>query len=457
MSGRTRSAVASVARRRPRGWAVLGLGAAVVLAVSGCTAAAPAATPAPTSTVTPVAGSAAACVPNPRQVATQTDTQSAKPMPAALAAKYDAAVTAEFAAVKESAPSVIVGVRSPKGTWEKAYGLADIATKTPSTTDMYHRIGSVTKTFVATAILQLADQGKLSLDDPIDDYVAAVPNGSHITLRELITMTSGLGNYTSDPAWYSDMLSHPEKQWTTQELLDVGYGMPTSFPPGTDFEYSNTNYILLGQVIQQVTGKPWEDAVEQRILKPLHLTSTLLPTGDVMPSPHANGYTHDTNQIIGATPTNAWTDATDFTPSWGGAAGSMISRLGDMLTWGRAVATGQGVLPASAQVQRLSSFGTTHFLGPTAFYGDGLQCDEGWIGHTGDMTGYKTMLLYNPAAQTTIVVEQTGDVLTATPPRVLIMGELTSAIAKITGHPYPNFAVPPAAAQVAGPLAPGSE
>ncbi|WP_308465765.1 serine hydrolase domain-containing protein [Rathayibacter soli] len=450
---KTRSAVAATAHRRGRGWVVLGLGAAVMLAVSGCTAGASSATPTQVPTVKPVAGSAAACVPNPKQVATQKDTQSTKPMPAALAGKYDAVITAEFAKVRESAPSVIVGVRSPKGTWEKAYGLADIATKTASTTDMYQRVGSVTKTFVATAVLQLADQGKLSLDDPIDDYVAGVPNGTHITLRELITMTSGLGNYAGDPQWYSDALSQPERQWTPRELLDVAYSMPTSFPPGTNWEYSNTNYILLGQVIEYVTGKPWEDVVTEQILKPLHLTSTQLPTGNIMPSPHANGYTHDTIAIIGATPTNAWTDATDFTPSCAGAAGSMISRVGDLLTWGRALATGQGMLPTPAQVQRLSSFGSTHGFGAGFFYGDGLECSNGWIGHGGTITGYNTELRYNPSIQTTVVVEATGDGATATPPRVLTNEVLASALAKIAGHAYPAVVIPPAA-QVQGPLAP---
>ncbi|WP_308465259.1 serine hydrolase domain-containing protein [Rathayibacter soli] len=454
--GKMRCAVAATADRRGRGWVVLGLGAAMVLAVSGCTAgaSAEAPTPARTSSVTPVAGSAAACVPDPKQAATQKDTQSTKPMPAAVVGRYDAAVTAEFAKVKESAPSVIVGVRSPKGTWEKAYGLADIATKTPSSTSMYHRIGSVTKTFVATAVLQLAEQGKLSLDDPVDDYVAGVPNGSHITLRELVTMTSGLGSYSADPQFASEVLSQPERQWTPQELLDQAYSMPTSFPPGTNMQYSNTNYVLLGQVIEYVTGKSWEDVVKEQILKPLHLTSTVLPTGNIMPSPHTTGYTHMTNEIVGATPTNAWTDATDFTPSATGAAGAMISRLGDLLTWGHALATGQGVLPASAQVQRLSSFATMSGIGGTVFYGDGLMCKDGWIGHSGNIAGYNTVLLCNPSTQTTLAIEATGDTETATPPRVYIEDELTSILAKIAGHPYLATVMPPDAAQVPGLLAP---
>jgi D-alanyl-D-alanine carboxypeptidase len=426
---------------------VLGLGTAIILAVSGCTAGAssPASTPAHTSGVKPVAGSAAACVPNPKKVATSKDTQSSKPMPAALAAKYNAAMTAEFAKVKGSVPSVIVGVRNPKGTWTKAYGLADIATKTPSSPNMYQRIGSVTKTFVATAVLQLADKGKLSLDDPIDDYVAGVPGGSRITLRELIAMTSGLPSYSDDPQWTSDQLSDPAEPWTPQQLLAVAYSMPTSFSPGTSFQYSNTNYILLGLVIEQVTGKSLPDVITNQILKPLRMSSTSFPTDASFPSPHPRGYTHDLNLIIGAIPTNEWADATDWDTSWAWAAGSMVSQVGDLLTWGRVLATGQGVLPTSAQVQRLSSFGSLNVAGAVEFYGDGFVCRNGWIGHGGSITGYNSALRYNPSIDTTIVVEATGDGATTTPPLVAYSDALASALATVTGRPYPAMIVSKAA------------
>ncbi len=435
-------------RHRAR-WGILGLGTAVLLAVAGCTAGTADAASgtssafAQASTTIPVAGSAAACVPDAKKVATAKNTQSTKPVSAALAAQYDAALSAVFAKVKKSAPSVIVGVRGPKGTWTHAYGVADLATKTPTTTDMYQRIGSITKTFVATAVLQLAEQKKLSLDDPIDNYVTGVPNGTHITLRELVTMTSGLANYSADPQWNSDQLSDPTAPWTPQQLLAVAYGESTAFPPGTAMQYSNTNYILLGLVIERVTGKSLPEVIKGQILKPLKMKSTAFPLDAAFPSPHPNGYTHALNEILGSSPSNAWGDATNWNPSWGWAAGAMTSNITDLFTWGRALATGQGVLPVSAQVQRLDSFGSSN-LGADEYYSDGLMCKNGWIGHGGNIMGYNSMLRYNPAIDSTIVVEATGDSATATPPRLVVDDELASALAKVAGHDYPAAIIPPA-------------
>jgi len=438
------SGVASrMLRHRPRRRALFALGAAFALAITGCTGNTPAASPGVThSPADPVTGSAAACVPNPQAVVTEKNTQSTRAMPTALADEYDAAAVAVFNQVKVFAPAVIVGVRSPKGTWTKAYGAADLATGAPATPDMHQRIASITKTFVGTVVLQLADQGKLSLDDPIDDYVPNVPNGSHITLRELITMTSGLPNYSDNPKWGADFLSDTAAGWTPDRLLADAWAMPTSFAPGSNMEYSNTNFILLGLVIEQVTGQSVGDEIQTRILDPLRLTATTYPTDAAFPSPHLNGYTLPLTVYSGADPTSTWVNATDWNPSSTGAAGAMTSRVDDLLTWGRALGTGQGLLPASAQVQRLESFATST-LGAGEFYGEALMCKDGWIGHNGNMPGYNSMVRYNPQTDTTIVVEATGLDGTGTPPRVFVIEEYAAALAATAGHPFsPNLVAP---------------
>ncbi len=389
----------------------------------------------------PVAGSAAACVPNPKKVVTAKNTQSTKPVPAALATEYEAAATAAYAPLKASAPAAIVSVRGPKGTWSKTYGVADAATGAPVTTDMYQRIGSITKTFVGTALLQLADQGKLSLDDPIDDYVPNVPNGSHISLRELVTMTSGLGGYDTNPAWLKAFFSAPDTQWTPDQLLAASWAMPTQFPPGTNMRYANINTILLGLAIEQATGKTLTEVIKTQILDPLHLNSTTLPTDASFPSPHATGYTDQLNDFLaeggipGRSATGTWADATNWNSSWGWAAGAMTSRLDDVLAWGRVLATGQGVLPAAEQVKRLESLKTST-LGAGTFYGDTIACKDGWIGHPGDIFGYSTIVMYNPAIDTTIVVEATGASFSFAQPHLSVTDSLTSALAQVTGHPY---------------------
>ncbi|MEO6828106.1 MAG: serine hydrolase domain-containing protein [Microbacteriaceae bacterium] len=397
----------------------------------------------------PVAGSAAACVPNPKKVVMAKNTQSTKPVSAERAAAYDRAAAAVFAQVQADAPAVIVGVRGPHGTWTKAYGVADLVTGTPAGVEMYQRIGSVTKTFLATVLLQLAGQGKLLLDAPVDDYVPNVPNGSHITLRELVTMTSGLPDYQDDPNFYHEWLADPAMSWSTDQRLSAAWTLPTKFAPGSSMFYSNTNYTLLGLVIERVTGKTLPEMIKAGVLDPLHLSSTTLPSTAAFPSPHLNGYSTLPLLLSGQTP-DKWVDTTDWNPDSFGAAGGMTSKASDLLVWGRALATGQGVLPASAQVQRLEAFGTSN-LGPGDFYGSGLQCKDGWIGHAGTYMGYNTNLVYHPDIDTTVVVEATGGDASSTPPRLVVTQALTSALGSVAGKPYTPTAVP-AALQVQVPV-----
>ncbi|WP_022886978.1 serine hydrolase domain-containing protein [Glaciibacter superstes] len=431
---------------------LLGLAVAAVLTASGCTTGLPEASapPSPVSASQPVAGSAAACVPNAQEVVAAKNTQSTKPMSAEQAAAYDKAAAAVFAQVQADAPAVIVGVRSPQGTWTKAYGVADLASGAAASVDMYQRIASVTKTFVATAVLQLAEQGNLSLDDPIDDYVPKVPNGSRITLRELFSMTSGLADYQDEPTLQAEWLADPEASWTTDQLLDAAWELPTKFPPGSDMFYSNTNYILLGLAIEQVTGKTLAEVIETQLLDPLHLSSTTLPTSSAYPTPHLNGYSTLPNALTGTAPVNKWADTTEWNPQLFGAAGAMTSTVDDLLTWGRVLGTGQGVLSASTQVQRLESFGTSN-ISADDFYGDGLTCKDGWLGHAGTFMGYNTNLVYHPGIDTTIVVEATGNDGSSTPPRLAVTQELTSALGAVAGEP-PTPIVVSAEFQVQAPV-----
>ena len=386
----------------------------------------------------PVEGSAAACAPNIDEIVAQKDTQSKDAMSDDLADRYDAAAADVFAQVSTFAPAVVVAVRGPEGTWTKAYGTADLVADVPATTDMYARVASVTKSFVGTALLQLADEGRLSLDDAIDDYVPNVPNGSHVTLRELVTMTSGLPNYADDAAWWDAFVGDPTAPWAPEDLLATAWAMPTSFAPGSDMEYSNTNFVLLGLVIERVTGMPLAEALQTQILDPLHLDGTTYPTDATMPTPHLGGYTLNP----GPTMDDTWVDASGWNPSAAGASGAMISRADDLLTWGRVLATGQGMLPASAQKERLAALGTTN-LGLGEFYGQAIICTDQWIGHDGNISGYNTMMRYNSDTDTTIVVEATGLDATGTPPRVIVMEEYFSALATIAGHPFTAKVVPP--------------
>src|SRR5215831_21130736 len=166
---------------------------------------------------------------------------------------------------RASIPGVIIGVwQDGHKPYVKAFGVSDTATGKPMTTDLYMYIGSNAKAFTATAILMLVDQGKLGLDDPIDRYVKGVPSGNQITLRQLAQMRSGLYNYADDLKLWQE----PNQQYAPQELLALAFRHPLLFPPGTKFDYCNTNTVLLGLVVEKISGQPLGTYITQKILKP---------------------------------------------------------------------------------------------------------------------------------------------------------------------------------------------
>jgi D-alanyl-D-alanine carboxypeptidase len=143
----------------------------------------------------------------------------------------DAALKKSF---KESgAPGVVAAVRTPEGPWVGTLGVADLASKEPMQADMHHRIGSVTKTFTVSLLLQAAADGLLSLDDTIDQYVDGVPNGDSITLRQMANMSSGIASYTDNKHWQDKFSSAPEQVWTPEELMQFGIEDSPAFDPGT--------------------------------------------------------------------------------------------------------------------------------------------------------------------------------------------------------------------------------
>ncbi|MGW1712709.1 serine hydrolase domain-containing protein [Streptomyces sp. NPDC002156] len=297
-------------------------------------------------------------------------------------------------------PGVVVGLWMPgKGSYVRATGVADTATRRPMTTDGFVRIGSETKTFTVTALLKLADDRRIRLDDPISRYVHGVPDGGRITLRHLAGMRSGLFPYSADPDFVRDLLSDPERSFTPREVLAYGFRHKNTFAPGQEFQYSNTNLILLGLVIEKVSGQRLADFIDTQVLRPAHLRHTLFPQGAEFPEPHPRGYTNQT--LTGAT-----ADATDWNPSWAWAAGAMISNLQDLRCWAESVATGQLLTPRT-QAQRLKTLPTGF---PGLSYGLGIFETGGWIGHNGSIPGYQTVTVYLPAKKATLVIMINTDI-----------------------------------------------
>ncbi|WP_328981013.1 serine hydrolase domain-containing protein [Streptomyces canus] len=316
----------------------------------------------------------------------------------ALTSRLDQAI--EKVRRQAGIPGVVAGLWMPgKGSYVRATGIADKASGAPMDTDVFVRIGSETKTFTVTALLELVDDGRLGLDDPISDYVRHVPNGSRITLRHLAEMRSGLFPYTDDADFQHDLLSDPTRAFTPQQVLAYGFKHKNTFAPGAQFQYSNTNLTLLGLVIEKVSGHRLADFLEKRVLRPAHLSDTLLPNRSEFPQPHPRGYTSQT--LSGEV-----ADSTDWNPSWAWAAGGMISDLHDLHRWARILATGTLLRPQT-QTQRLKTLPTGH---PGTSYGLGIFDSGGWIGHNGSIPGYQTVTVYLPSQRATLVLMINTDI-----------------------------------------------
>lgn len=276
-------------------------------------------------------------------------------------------------------------------------GVGDLDSDRPISQEDHFRIGSVTKSFTVTRILQLSDAGELSLDDPISSYVPDLENGS-ATLRELANMSAGIFNYTEDPAFPALLFEDISAPWTSEQLVEIAKGNSPYFAPGEGWHYSNTATVLLGMVIENVTENPLGEELQKNILEPLELNSTTYPTTPALPEPYAHGYAL-------FEPDSAPTDISPSSPGSSAGSGAMVSTLGDLHTWGKVLATGSLLSPAmhKAQIELLPNNDC-----PTCpeydGYGMGIGNLEGWLGHTGDYLGYQSLVMHDSDTDRTVVI-----------------------------------------------------
>lgn len=313
-------------------------------------------------------------------------------------------LTLDGAAYEYAIPGALMAVRTSDGRiWTTSSGYADRDQHAPMMTDMHFRIGSNTKTLVATAVLQLVDQGLVRLDDPVNQYLAnemaaymTAYDGNQITVRQLLNHTSGIFNFTADAEWGNAFLENPEKQYDPPELLRIANRNASSpnAPVYGQFSYSNTNYVLLGLLLYNVTGVIYEDAMRLWITNPLSLVGTYAPnTGELdMMAPYSHGYWEDTS-------TGILYDYTRSDPSSVWASGNMVSTISDLVVWGTHL--GQGtLLSAPTQAERLKFVA----MSSTLEYGLGIVRDKrvNLIGHQGGMIGYTSQVYYLPEENATL-------------------------------------------------------
>jgi D-alanyl-D-alanine carboxypeptidase len=296
----------------------------------------------------------------------------------------------------ENIPGVIVGVWVPgQGEWVEAFGEANIETGRAMQVADKVRIASNTKTFVAALVLLLADEGRLSLDDPLEKYIPGVPYGDEITVRNLLNMTSGIFSFSEDEDFLAEFTADPLMELTPQESLQIALGHPPNFAPGEDWEYSDTNYEILGMIVEQVTGNAIEYEMDERIIEPLGLESTSFPTTPEMPPGHARGYMLSSGGEL--------EDYTMSSPSVPWAGGAMISDLEDLRAWVKSLATGE-LLSEKTHEQQMEWVAIPGLENVDGKYGLGIMSLAGFLGHNGAIQGYNSIMLYLPGADAAIVV-----------------------------------------------------
>lgn len=324
---------------------------------------------------------------------------------------------------KEAPPGMILGVWSPKMTYLKAVGVADIPSGAPMTTDMNYRIGSQSKMYIATVILQMVDEGKIALDDKVAKHIAGVTDGERITIFQLITNTSGIPSYSEDAEWMKALFANPTRVWMPWELVEVSNKLKHPFDPGKGWHYSNTNFVILGLIAEAIDHQPVHEILYQRLSKPLGLRVTSLPLDTALPPPSPHGYYES-----GEKGASRLMDFTVQSPSWGWTAGGMIGNAAESKAWIEA-AVGGGLLSDAMQAKRMSTWVNTQTGTPGAAsgYGMGIGNRDGAIGHTGSLPGW-TSGAYRIVDRDTTLVFFFNLQSEVSDPAARLLGEVTTIV-----------------------------
>jgi D-alanyl-D-alanine carboxypeptidase len=347
---------------------------------------------------------------------------AAQTAPASATAAFDKVLKDSFAADRPGA-SVIV-VKDGRTLFRKALGMADMELGVPLQPDMVFRLGSITKQFTAVSILILAEEGKLSLQDRIEKFLPGYPTqGYAITVEHLLTHTSGIQSYTDIPGWMTSKILSP---LTVAELVDGFKKEPMQFAPGEKWVYNNSAFVLLGAIIEKVSGKTYEAFVKERIFEPLGMTASYYGSTEPVIPRRVPGYTEDSGKVRNA-------DYLSMTQPY--AAGSLSSSVDDLARWDAALYTEKLLKKAS-----LEKAWTSYILksGEATKYGYGWAVSKlrgrRSIEHGGGIFGFSTYALRLPDEKIYVAVLANSDSPMSPP------GYVAKKLAAIAvGDPFPEF------------------
>ena len=337
--------------------------------------------------------------------------------PVAAPGGHDATKRAVRAAVADGVPGVTVTVRRGHGTWAATAGVGNLATGKPRSARDHYRIASITKTFVATVVLQLEAEGRLSLDDTVDTWLPGLVRGNdhdgrRITIRQLLNHTSGIFDYLEDPGFQQTYMTadgfmkHRFDEAAPEELLAIAMKNRPYFEPGASFAYSNTNYLLAARVIEKATGNDYGDEIDRRIIAPLHLTSTSVPTSRVtLPRPGSRAYSK-----LARTDTGPTYDVTELNPRLAYGSGQMVSSSADLTRFYSALLGGR-LLPPEQLKKMKTTVGSSR---ETSRYGLGLvdrklSCGVHVWGHDGGIYGSNSDAVTSENGRHSLAVNFNGD------------------------------------------------
>jgi CubicO group peptidase (beta-lactamase class C family) len=308
----------------------------------------------------------------------------------------------------------------------------------PATAAMHFRNGAMAFTYIATMLLELVDQGKVSLDDKLSKFLPDLPRADRITLRNLANMTSGYADYVYQPVVLHGIYVDPFRQWTPKELIKIGVSVPMMFEPGTNWGYCHTNYVILGKVIEQATGIPLAQAMRRYILDPMGLKETQSFSTPEIPEPVLHTFSSERRSELHVPAEVPFYEETTFwNPSWTTAEGAIqTTDITDMSKSMEAVGTGKLLSKESLAAQlnpNLVGFGKAdphcsacHHMSEAKNYGLGVVNLGPWITQTKSFAGCGATVGYLPSKKLTVAVA-----ITYTPKAFDNDGSYTNASEKI--------------------------
>lgn len=315
---------------------------------------------------------------------------------------------------KSGVPAIMMSIGTPDNNlWSGASGKTDLAGNINLQPCNITRVGSTVKTFTAVTILLLSEENKLNLDDPINNYLSSdlirnIENANKTTVRQLLQHSSGIYNYIVNARFQTASLNNLTKVWQRDELLSYARNMKANFAPGTDVQYSNTNYILLGEIITSIERKPFYKVFEEKIFQPLNLNFTSFAAEDPIPQGLISGYAdlYSNFNVINVTDYSGWDYFT--------ADGGLISNAYDEALFMRALFEGKLVSQASLnEMMQWREPSEKDSEGFRIYYGNGIFKIDTSFGpaymHSGDAIGYYACMVYFPEQQTTITWAVNGN------------------------------------------------